>query len=124
MPPVTLSCTPTKLIISGEDPTAVQQRLDELIKEGAVLLSLPAQVGKIWLASCQNPGLEACVTTSSRLGTAHLVVRGRTREIVEEQVRAFELAGVLVTSPPQQDRDEWVAVLNTFNSGLMRVLSV
>jgi hypothetical protein len=119
--PVTLTCTAAKLIISGDDPAAVARRLNELLNEGAALIAEPAQVGNAWMAACMNPGLEACATTSAALGGMLIVIRGRTQDIVLEQVHAFQLAGAALETQPRQDKDEWMAVMDTSNTGLMRM---
>jgi len=109
---VTISDAGPDLIVSGEDKESVQAALDELAKSGAQAKSALAQVGKKWIARCENIKFGHREVKVEQFGLSY-TISGPIREAVEMKVKEFELKGAKVIVEIQKIENEWFATCDT-----------
>jgi len=109
---VTISDAGPQLIVSGDDRESVQGALDELARTGAQATSAIAQVGKKWIAHCENLGFGYREVKVEQNGLSY-TISGRSLEAVKTKLREFESRGAKVTVEIQKIEDEWVVTCDT-----------
>lgn len=109
---VTISDAGPYLVVSGEDKETVQAALGELAKTGAEPTSEITQVGKKWIARCENLKFGHREVKVEQFGLSY-VIRGPNREAVEAKVREFELKGAKILVDLQKIDSEWVVTCDT-----------
>ncbi len=109
---VTISDAGPYLIVSGDEKETVEAALGELAKTGAKATSALAQVGKKWIARCENIKFGHREVKVEQFGLSY-TISGPNREAVEMKVKEFELKGAKVIVEIQKIENDWFATCDT-----------
>ncbi|HEY6239255.1 MAG TPA: hypothetical protein VIW78_00295 [Burkholderiales bacterium] len=109
---VTISDAGPYLMVSGEDKDTVVAALGELAKTGAEPTFEITQVGKKWIARCENLKFGHREVKVEQFGLSY-VISGPNREAVEEKVKEFELKGAKILVNIQKIDNDWIVTCDT-----------
>ena len=96
------------LMISGASRASVQAAVDQLLKEGATLVTAATLVSNRWIAACTRPG--AAGEVSVEVFGLTRVVTGRSREAVSDKAAELVAFGGSVVRPAELVDGVWTAV--------------
>jgi class 3 adenylate cyclase len=96
------------LMISGTSRASVQAAVDQLLKEGASLVTAATLVNNRWIAACTRPGAEGEVRVEE-FGLTR-VVTGKSREAVSDKAAELVAFGGTVVRPAELVDGVWTAV--------------
>jgi class 3 adenylate cyclase len=98
----------THLVISGGSRASVEQALKELTAKGHVALTVPAQVGSKWIASCGHPR-QAGEVKIEQMGMQRMI-SSTSKAAVEEKVKEIVEFGGVLMAPIECNAGVWTAV--------------
>jgi class 3 adenylate cyclase len=106
----TVSDAGSHFIVSGATRESVETELARLANEGVKVISAPAQVGALWMATFENRRYAVRVNVE-KLGMK-TVVSAPTREAVEAKVGELVQFGARIDQPLEEYDGVWTAVLD------------
>jgi class 3 adenylate cyclase len=101
------------LMISGASRASVQAAVDQLLKEGATLVTAATLVSNRWIAACTRPGAGGEVRVEE-FGLTR-VVTGRSREAVSDKAAELVAFGGSVVRPAELVDGVWTAVCDVLS---------
>ena len=90
-----------KIVLSSEEEATLKYVMDSIEKEGGKLVQRPVRVGKMWMASFENPAIQACVVERNGY---QVIISGPTAEIVIIKSHEFREKGALIAAGPRTRR--------------------
>lgn len=105
--PANVSDAGSNLIISGSK-TAVEAKLKNLVQEGARIVSAPVQVGKKWMAACENP--DSSTNCKIEVMGSSRMITSKSRGAVEAKVGELRTLGFALKGEIALVAGSWMAV--------------
>jgi hypothetical protein len=110
MDPVKIRKMGAHTMVTGSNRAAVERAVQDLVTQGARLVSKVEALGDNWIATLEQrveADDDGCKVV--RLGM-QIIVTGPDRQRVQARLDAILGDGAVLKSGPQQREDQWVAV--------------